>query len=131
MIHTDTKPDPAWLHYYGRDESDPTQPRTVIIGESCFMHGRSGSRGPAPQNLVLYRSSDGLHWDNGIYLNMQEGVPAPPRNQAYSSNTVVGAYTAARPKRLLIQSSIAYADNRVNTKHWWITDGSASDSLTE
>lgn len=90
------------------------------LGGLYFMHGRSGSRGVERGNLVLYRSTDGLNWDAGVYLNKREGVEAPSGAQAYSSNTVVGGHDPSGPQRLLIQSSISYAGTRVNTKHWWI-----------
>ena len=85
------------------------------IGGFYFMHGRSGSRGDDPRNLVLYASKDGINWDSGTFLNkVQKG------GDAYSANAVIGKYGTSKPKRLLIQSSIVYRGSRVNLKHWWI-----------
>jgi uncharacterized protein (TIGR02145 family) len=85
------------------------------IGDYYFIHGRSGSRGDDPRNLVLYASRDGIHWDSGIFLNkVQKG------GDSYSANAVTGNYDSSKPKRLLIQSSIVYRGSKVNIKHWWI-----------
>jgi len=92
------------------------------VGGYYFMHGRSGSRGPDAGHLVLYSSSDGLNWDDGIYLNRGEGVFASRGSDSYSANVVVGTHDPDQPERLLIQSSIHYSRQRVNTKHWWIED---------
>ncbi|MFW6132342.1 MAG: sialidase family protein [Planctomycetota bacterium] len=92
------------------------------IGNLYFLHGRSGSQGPPDEkgNLVLYTSPDGIHWDDGIILYRKE----LGGGDCYSANAVVGRYDPAAPKRLLIQSSIAYQDgsSRVNEHHWWIED---------
>lgn len=85
------------------------------IGDFYFMHGRSGSRGEDPRNLVLYASKDGINWDKGLFLNkVQKG------GDSYSANEAIGKYDPSKPKRLLVQSSIAYRGSRVNIKHWWI-----------
>jgi hypothetical protein len=88
------------------------------IGEYYFMHGRSGSRGPAPSRLVLYASRDGIHWDEGRYLH----EPVFAGGDKYSANETIGKYDPATPNRLLIQSSIAYCSHsaRVNERHWWV-----------
>lgn len=88
------------------------------MGDRYYLHGRSGSKSRYPGNLVLYTSHDGIHWDDGIYLYHKEfGGP-----DCYSANEVIGKYDPAAPKRLLIQSSIAYEEgsNKVNAHHWWI-----------
>lgn len=80
-----------------------------------FMHGRSGSRGDDPRNLVLYASKDVINWDRGVFLNkVQKGV------DCYSGNSVIGKDDSSTPERLLIQSSIVYSGSRVNLKHWWV-----------
>lgn len=85
------------------------------IGDYYFMHGRSGSRGDDPRNLVLYASKDGINWDRGTFLNkVQKG------GDSYSANAVIGKYDPTIPNRLLIQSSIVYRGSRVNLKHWWL-----------
>jgi Neuraminidase (sialidase) len=80
-----------------------------------YLHGRSGQEGEESGNLVLYRSTDGITWDNGIFLNQG------PRGDAdsYSTNEIIGKYAPGGPKHLLIQSSIAYDGKRkVNLHHW-------------
>lgn len=82
-----------------------------------LLHGRSGHQGPEACNLVLYRSTDGIHWDEGVFLNKG------PNNDAdsYSTNEVLGKYSPGGPQRLLIQASVAYdGKRRVNLHHWFI-----------
>ena len=88
------------------------------IGDFYFLHGRSGSRSRDPGHLILYASSDGIHWDDGTFLYRKE----IGGGDAYSANVVVGKYGPAASARLLIQSSIAYEEgsSRVNEHHWWV-----------
>jgi hypothetical protein len=86
------------------------------IGDYYFLHGRSGMSGPDHGNLVLYWSEDGIHWNDGVYLNTSGG-----RSDSYSANEVIGKYDESKPNRLLIQSSILYDSLKaVNIHHWWI-----------
>lgn len=86
------------------------------LGEYYFMHGRSGQKGEEEaRNLVLYSSQDGIHWDEGIFLNKSKGA------YAYTANEVIGKFNPTKPPRLLIQSSVAYDSHwKVNVHHWWI-----------
>jgi hypothetical protein len=95
------------------------------IADYYFMHGRSGSHGDAPGNLVLYSSKDGIHWDEGVLLHKK----IYPGGDKYSANEVIGKYDPSRPNRLLIQSSIVYDahTSRVNEHHWWIEDISGTE----
>jgi hypothetical protein len=80
-----------------------------------YLHGRSGQKGAESGNLVLYRSVDGVNWDEGVFLNKG------PRDDAdsYSTNEIIGKYAPTGPRHLLIQSSIAYdGKRRVNLHHW-------------
>ncbi len=88
------------------------------IGNLYFLHGRSGSDSRDPGNLILYASSDGIHWDDGTILYRKE----IGGGDAYSANEVIGKYDPAAPNRLLIQSSIAYdvGSSKVNEHHWWV-----------
>ena len=86
------------------------------IGNLYFLHGRSGNHSQDPKNLVLYSSSDGVHWDEGTVLRLKSGSA-----DAYSANEVIGKYDPTVPNRLLIQSSIVYDGNyKVNECHWWV-----------
>lgn len=89
------------------------------IGDRYFLHGRSGSMGPAGEkgHFVLYSSPDGIHWDEGLILYRKEWGGG----DCYSANTVVTSDDNAS-RRLLIQSSIAYEaeSSRVNEHHWWV-----------
>jgi BNR repeat protein len=88
------------------------------IGNLYFLHGRSGSHSRDPSHLVLYASSDGIHWDDGTVLYRRE----IDSGDCYSANEVIGKYDPAVPNRLLIQSSIGYEDGsrKVNEHHWWV-----------
>lgn len=93
------------------------------VGGYFFMVGRSGSLGPQPNDLVLYKSEDGVNWDEGIYLFTDRSIGVVRRApHAYSAISPVGAYSANGPDRLLIQSSAVYSDCRVNIRHWWVHD---------
>ena len=87
------------------------------IGDLYFLHGRSGSKSRDPSHLILYASSDGIHWDDGTILHHKE----IGGGDAYSANEVIGKYDQTVPNRLLIQSSIAYDGYKVNQRHWWVT----------
>jgi len=91
------------------------------IGNFYFLHGRSGSLSRDPGNLVLYSSSDGIHWDDGTILHRKTFKGA---YDAYSGNEVIGKYDQTVPNRLLIQSSIAYdaGSRKVNEHHWWVEE---------
>lgn len=90
------------------------------LGFLYFMHGRSGQDGDDPRHLVLYQSEDGIHWDEGVFLNKG----ATNDLDSYSTNAIIGNYDPEMPTRLLIQSSIAYSQNgrRVNLHHWVINN---------
>ena len=92
------------------------------VGGVYFLHGRSGHRGEEPCNLVLYRSTDGITWDEGVFLNKG------PKDDAdsYSTNEVIGKYRPGAPRRLLIQASVAYdGKRRVNLHHWLVQPASS------
>ena len=88
------------------------------IGGWYFLHGRAGSQGEPGEkgHLVLYASRDGVNWDAGTILYRKEAGGG----DCYSANAVVGRHSPNAPERLLIQSSIAYEQSRVNECHWWI-----------
>ena len=91
------------------------------IGSLYFLHGRSGNMSRDSRNLVLYSSSDGIHWDDGTILHRKSFANA---YDAYSANEVIGKYDETVPNRLLIQSSIAYdtESRKVNEHHWWVEE---------
>jgi len=88
------------------------------IGGWYFLHGRAGSQGEPGEkgHLVLYASRNGVNWDKGaiLYRKTDGG------GDCYSANAVVGRHRPGDGERLLIQSSIAYEQSRVNECHWWV-----------
>lgn len=88
------------------------------IGDWYFLHGRAGSQGNPGEkgHLVLYASRDGIHWDQGTILYWKDRGGG----DCYSANAVIGRRRPGDTARLLIQSSIAYEQKRVNECHWWI-----------
>ncbi len=86
------------------------------LGDIYLLHGRSGHKGPERGHLVLYTSKDGIHWDEGVFLN-KNAVNGP---DSYSTNEVIGKFQTAERRWLLIQSSISYDQARVNLHHWMV-----------
>jgi len=93
-------------------------PQIATFKDGFVMHGRSGTKGDAEirGHFVLYTSPDGIHWDEGRYLQMRG-----PGSGAYSNNVLVHDPDEHAPERLLIQASHAYERNMTNICHWWLT----------
>ncbi len=107
-----TEPDTAFF------ERQIRNPQMTRFKDGYVLHGRSGSKGDEEirGHFILYTSRDGLHWDRGQYLRMQEAGAG-----AYSNAIVVGTLDAETPERLLIQASHAYEASKTNILHWWLT----------
>jgi len=90
-------------------------PQFIRYADRFFMHGRSGAYGEGSGHMILYASDDGVHWDDGRYLRMQDAGTG-----AYSNSIVVGSLNPDKPERLLIQASHAYEKSKTNILHWWI-----------
>lgn len=93
-------------------------PQIAAFKDGFVMHGRSGSNGAdeIQGHFVLYTSRDGIHWDEGQYLQMRIAGAG-----AYSNNLLVHDQDGRGPERLLIQASHAYEKNKTNIYHWWLT----------
>ena len=110
----------------GRTWSEPKQahmakrlrnPQMIAFGGEYFMHGRSGSFGTDEEmgHFVLYRSTDGLTWDDGTYLvRRTHGIGA------YSNSIRVTPPSNPQRERVYIHSSHAYSVHRTNVVAWWI-----------
>ena len=94
-------------------------PQVAKVKGGFLLHGRSGQRSSdLPICLVLYTSSDGIHWDDGEYICEKRA------QRAYYSNNLVLEENGRQ--RVLIQSSVPYSkpvtikwnDGRVNISHW-------------
>ena len=92
-------------------------PQMTAFRDGYVLHGRSGSKGPEDLrgHFILYTSEDGLRWDAGRYLRMQEAGAG-----AYSNSIVVGTLDPGDPNRVLIQASHAYEESKTNILHWWL-----------
>ncbi len=96
-------------------------PQFIAFDGKYYMHGRSRSLGVGNGNMILYASTDGVNWDNGVHLRMKEtGLGA------YSNSIIV--HDKAR-NRLLIQASHAYNEHRTNVLHWWVDSCPAQQSM--
>jgi hypothetical protein len=93
-------------------------PQMAAFRDGFVMHGRSGSKGDDEirGHFVLYTSRDGIHWDEGRYLQMRTAG-----NGAYSNNLLVHDPDRREPERLLVQASHAYEESKTNIRHWWLT----------
>ncbi len=84
-------------------------PQMAAFKDGYVLHGRSGSKGEdsVKGHFVLYASRDGMHWDDGRYLQMRTAGAG-----AYSNDLLVGDTHTGVPNRLLIQASHAYAADK-------------------
>lgn len=88
-------------------------PQVAKVKGGFILHGRSGCESPElPSHFVLYTGTDGITWDDGIYL-----CEAERGEQAYYSNNLVLDQPDGS-QRVLIQSSVPYDGPRVNVAHW-------------
>ncbi len=92
-------------------------PQMASFNGGFVMHGRSGNKGEEKirGHLVIYASRDGIHWDEGQYLQMRTAGAG-----AYSNNLPVHDPDKRGSVRLLIQASHAYEDSKTNIFHWWL-----------
>lgn len=92
-------------------------PQMTLFKNGFVMHGRSGSKGEDKirGHFVLYTSDDGIHWDEGLYLQMRTAGSG-----AYSNNLLVHD-PRDQSERLLIQASHAYEGKKTNIHHWWLS----------
>ncbi|QDT91551.1 sialidase family protein [Gimesia algae] len=90
-------------------------PQFIGFNGTFYMHGRSGAYGEGSGHMILYTSSDGTKWDDGVYLRMHDTGTG-----AYSNSIIVGSKNDQTPNRLLIQASHAYKDSKTNVLHWWL-----------
>lgn len=93
-------------------------PQMIAFADGYFLHGRSGSYGTDEErgHFVIYYSTDGLNWDDGLYLAKRE------RGQgAYSNSLVVmPPMGTEQSPRLRIHASHAYEKDLTNILAWWI-----------
>jgi len=92
-------------------------PQMTSFKDGFVLHGRSGEKGDDKirRHFVIYTSCDGIHWDEGKYLQMcTAGLGA------YSNNLIVHDPNGG-PERLLIQASHAYKNDLTNIYHWWLS----------
>ena len=84
-------------------------PQTAILDGIYLLHGRAGGD---LAGLVLYTSTDGLHWDDGTLI-------AEEKPCCYYSNNLVLRGKNGKSK-MLMQYSDTYAAACVNVMHRWV-----------
>lgn len=90
-------------------------PQVARVKGGYILHGRSGCETfELPFHFVLYTSKDGINWDEGTYICMENSG----RNAYYSNNLVRDNEDGSQ--RILIQSSVPYDGPRVNVAHWFL-----------
>ncbi len=104
------------------------------LGGYYYLHGRSGSyerpvtaTDPGAGHFVLYRSKDGIHWDEGVVLMSRKNTPGGA--DAYSSNEIIGKYDENRPERLMILVDFSYNGPRTNMYYYLL--GTEDDPLDD
>lgn len=102
-----------------RFEKQIRNPQCVRFKDTYFLFGRAGIFGTEEEkgHNVMYLSADGIHWDEGRFLSVDEvGFTT-----AYYSNAIVtGNFTGPDTERLLYQYSKAYKRSLTNVMHRWI-----------
>lgn len=83
-------------------------PQSALVDGVYVLHGRGGEM----TGFVLYLSQDGIHWDEGVYLQNKRSLCY------YSNNATMQDRTGKN--RLLIQYSDSYELDRVNVMHQWL-----------
>ena len=86
-------------------------PQIQRVGSDWFLVGRNGGDG---DGLVLYHGNDGIHWDDGMMVDVR---PVP--GCAYYSN-MLPIYEPGKKPKILVQYSHVYNSNRVNIVHRFI-----------
>lgn len=90
-------------------------PQVVRTEKGYFLHGRSGCVDTSlPMNFVLYTSLDGINWDEGRYIYIDENGQT-----AYYSNNLLLRLPSGK-ERVLIQSSIPYSKGGTNIAQFYI-----------
>jgi len=89
-------------------------PQVGILDDQYILHGRAGAN-----NFVLYTSADGVHWDEGHFLN--ENTENGYYLCYYSNNITLDHPQKPGKKRMLVQYSELYGDHAcVDVMHMWI-----------
>ena len=78
-------------------------PELAYLDGRYYLHGRSGSYGEGSDRFVLYQSSDGENWGEGIIVSSNTG-----RGDGYSANCRIGKYDDGAPDQVMVLYSIQY-----------------------
>lgn len=102
-----------------RFEKQIRNPQCIRFKDTYFLFGRAGIYGTEEEkgHNVLYISDDGINWDEGRFISMDEvGFTT-----AYYSNAIItGALGGSGKERLLYQYSKGYKRALTNVMHRWI-----------
>lgn len=85
-------------------------PQVIRFRDAYFAFGRSGQYGENDGHIIMYASSDGLHWGEGIIVARRGGGLC-----AYSNAILIGG-----GERVLYQSSHSYYLHQTNVRHWFV-----------
>jgi len=84
-------------------------PELACVEGMYFLHGRSGHHAPGAHRFVLYTSSNGEDWGEGIVVSGDERGP-----DGYSHNCIVRKGDSAAPAELMVLYSIIYEGRDTN-----------------
>ena len=111
-----------------RVEKQIRNPQCIRMKDTYFLFGRSGIYGTEEEkgHNVMYVSSDGIHWDEGRYLSLDE---VGFTTAFYSNAIITGTFEGSQRERLLYQYSKAYERSLTNVMHRWIDADKLEDAI--
>ncbi|MFV2066263.1 MAG: sialidase family protein [Pirellulales bacterium] len=84
-------------------------PELAYLDGKYYLHGRSGHHGDGSHRFVLYQSSDGIRWKDGVIVSGDERLP-----DGYSHNCIINKYNNDVPNELMTLYSIIYSPPRTS-----------------
>lgn len=95
-------------------------PQIRRLGDLWFCAGRNGGVAGSGDGLVLYASTDGIHWDEGLKVDER------PKGQGTGYySCMLPIFEPGTAPRMLLQYSHVYSVHRVNVAHRFIVAAEA------
>ena len=84
-------------------------PELAYLDGKYYLHGRSGQSGDGRGRFVLYQSTDGIRWKNGVIVSGDTRHP-----DGYSHNCIINKYDDNAASELMVLYSIIYSPPRTS-----------------